>query len=87
MGLLSSHCRGMGPHLTLRGESPGVSQVVAESFGFLSSCDGDVRETLMLPQGSEASFQVVRDTPAFLSSRCRGIGPNLTLRWETQSPL
>jgi len=38
----------------------------------------------MLPQGSEASFQVVRDTLAFLSSHCRGIGPNLKLRWETQ---
>ena len=37
-GVLSSHCRGIGPHLTLRGECR-VSQVAARSFGFVSSCN------------------------------------------------
>ena len=82
----------MGPHLTLRDEPPGVSQVVAESFGFLSSCDRDVREPLMLPQGSEASFQVevgnsesspvVTGILGFLLSLNRGIRLHL-LRPET----
>ena len=37
VGLLSSHCRGMGPHLGLMWESRGVSLVSAGSFEFLSS--------------------------------------------------
>ena len=34
----------------------------------------------MLPQGSQASFQVAKGTSGFLWSRCRGIGPHLELR-------
>ena len=55
--MLSSHCRGIGPHLALRGESRDISRDVAGRFGCLSSCNRDVRE-LMLPQRSQASFQV-----------------------------
>ena len=62
----------------------GFSRVAAESLGFLLSCDRDLREPLMLPQGSQASFQVSRGTSGFLLSRCRGIGPHLELKWETQ---
>ena len=54
-------------------------------FGFLSSCDGDLREPLMLPQVSQASFQFARGTSRYLSSHCRGIGPHLELRHVTQS--
>ena len=49
---------------------------------FYSSCDVDVH--LMLPLGSQASFQFVRGTSAFLSSCCRIIGPHLELRQKTQ---
>ena len=42
---LSRHCNGEGPHLALRGESPGLSRVVAGNFGFLSSCDADLKPT------------------------------------------
>ena len=46
------------PHPALRGESRGVPQVAAGSFVF--SLDVTVsREPVMLPQGSQASFQVV----------------------------
>ena len=40
VGFLSSHRSGKGSHLTLRGESPGFSPVVAANLGFLFSYDG-----------------------------------------------
>ena len=43
MGLLLSHFRGIGPHLTLRGEYCGFSRVVVGRLGFLLSYDGDIR--------------------------------------------
>ena len=83
-GLLSRSCRGYGPHVALRGEFRVCSQVVAGSFVFLSSCDGDLRECLMLPQGSQACFEVVRVTSGLLSSRSRGIRLHLKMRQDTQ---
>ena len=53
-----------------------------EDTGFLSSCDGDLRKSLMFPQGSQ-SFQSARGTLGFLSSRFRRIGPHLALRGES----
>ena len=61
-GLLLSHTRGIGSHLESRGESRGVSLVVAGRFGFISSCNWNLREPLMLPLGSQPSFQVARGT-------------------------
>ena len=61
----------------------GFSRVAAESLGFLLSCDRDLREPLMLPQGSQASYRVARGISEFISSHCRGIGPHLVLRQET----
>ena len=83
-GLLSSHCRGMGSHLALMGETRGVSLVAAGSFEFLLICNGEFREPLVLPQGSRASFLIARGTSGFFSSRCRGIGPHLDLMQVTQ---
>ena len=54
------------------------------SLGLLSSCNGDLRELLVLPQESQASFHVPRGTSVFLSSDCRVKGPNLELWWENQ---
>ena len=34
--------QGMGPHLLMRWETPGSSQLVAGNSGFISSCDGDI---------------------------------------------
>ena len=84
-GFLSSHCRGIEPHLALRGESRGISCVVVGNFEFLYSFVGDIREPLMLPQGSQASFLVAWGTSGFLLSHYRGIGPHLELRRETQT--
>ena len=78
--MLWSHCRGIGPHHVLSGKYSGVSRGAAGRFGFLSICEVDLRESLMLPKGSEASIQVSRDTLGFLSSHCRGIRLHLPLR-------
>ena len=79
-GLVSRRCRAKGPHLALRQKSHGFSRVVAGRFTFLLSCHGDLREPLVLPQGSQVSFQVSRDRAGLLSSHCRGIGLHLALR-------
>ena len=49
-----------------------------------SSCDGDLRELLMVPMGSQESFQVVRSLSGFLWGWCNGRGPHLQLRREPQ---
>ena len=64
-----------GPHLALRGESPGFSRVAAGNLGFLSNSDGDLRNPLVLPVKIQASIRVARVFSGFLSNQCRGIGP------------
>ena len=81
---LSRHCSGKGPHHALRGESRGFSQIASGRLGFLSSCDGDLRDLLVLPQERQVPIRVVRGLLGFLSSRCRSIGPHLSLRLEPQ---
>ena len=49
-----------------------------------SSCDGDLRELLMVPMGSQESFRVVRGLSGFLWGWCNGRGPHLQLRREPQ---
>ena len=84
LGLVSNHCKGKGTHYALRGESRGVSWVVVGSSGFLLSCNYDLREPLLLPQGSLTSFRVLRGTSGLILSHCRQIGCHLNLRCETQ---
>ena len=43
---------------------------VVVAVGLLSSCNGDLRDRLMLPQRSQVSFRVARGPSGFLSSRC-----------------
>ena len=83
MGLLLRLCRGKGPHLTLRGESRDFSRVVAGSLVFLSSCDGELSESLMLPQKSQISFQVVSRSMLLFSSHYRKFVPHLSLKGES----
>lgn len=64
--------------------SRGFSRVVVGSLGFLSSCDGDLRDPLMLPPRSRVSSCVARGTSGFLSRCCRRIGPCLEFSWEIQ---
>ena len=54
----SRDAAGEGPHLLLRGESPGFSRAVSGSLGFLSCYDGDLRDPIMWPQGSPVSMRV-----------------------------
>ena len=39
--LLCMQCRGIGPHLIMRGKSHGFSRVAAGTWGILSSYDRD----------------------------------------------
>ena len=55
-----------------------------EDWGSSPSCDGDLRDLLFLPQERQVSIWVVRGLSGFLSSRCRSIGPHLSLRLEPQ---
>ena len=83
MGFLSRCCSGKGPHLALKGESPGVSRVAEEPWGS-SRVATWTSNPLVLPQESQVSIRVARGLLGFLSSRCRGIGPHLELRPEPQ---
>ena len=79
---LSSRCSRKGPNLALMGESPRFSQVASGRLEFLLSCDGDLRDLLMLPQEIQvplgiplqsvqehrASSQAEDGTSRFLSS-------------------
>ena len=65
-------------------ESRCFYRVEVESFGFLRSCDGDIRELIMLPQRSQASLHIARGTSGFLSVHFRGIRLHLELSSETQ---
>ena len=59
-------------------------RVAAGHLEFLWSCDGDLRDPLVLPQESQVSIRVGRAFSGFLSNLCRGIGPYLKLRLEPQ---
>ena len=86
---LSRCCSGKGLHLVWRGESFGFSRVASRNLGFLSSYDEDLREPIMLPQGSPVSMRVARGPSRFPSSMCWVLGPHLQLRPGAQcsSPL
>ena len=87
MGFFSRCCSGKGPHLALRGESPGFSRVATLKFVFLLSYNGnlrDLRDLHGLPQESSVSMRAVRDGSGFFCSNCRGQGPHLELRPEPQ---
>ena len=65
-------------------ESPGFSRVVAGNLGFLSSSNGDLRDTLVLPQEIQVSMRFARGLSKYHSRRCRGLCPHLKLRLEPQ---
>ena len=64
----------------MTGEPQGFSQVVA---GF-SSYYGELREPVMLPQGSPISIRVERGSWGLLSNHFRGIWPQDALKGEFQ---
>ena len=52
-----------------------------------SSCQGDLRELLLVPIGIQESFHVVRGISGFLWCRYNGRGPHLLFNWEIRVPL
>ena len=89
VGYLLRRRSGKGPHLTLRGKSPGFSRVAAAILGFPSSYDKDLKDPLVWPQESPVSMRVARGVSEVLSIRCWVLGPHLDLRLPPQfsSPL
>ena len=81
MGFLSRRSIGKGTELALRGESPSSFRVVER---FLLSYDGDLRDPLVGPHRGLVSTRAPRGPSGFLCSHCRGRGPPLVLRLETQ---
>ena len=72
VGFLSRRFSGKGPHLALRGESPGFARVAAGNLGFLLSYGRDLRDLLVGTQESPVSMRVVRSLLGFLCSCYRG---------------
>ena len=66
------------------GESPGISPVAAGGLGFLSRDHGELREPLVLPQGSQFSIRVTRGSAGLLWSHDRGIRPQFAWKVECQ---
>jgi len=64
-GLLSSFCRATGPQLKFSRESVMFLESLREALGSSRVVMG-TSGNLMLPLGSQASFQVVRGTLGFL---------------------
>ena len=73
---LSRCCCGKRPHLALRGESPGFSQVAMGNLESFQSYYRGLRNPFVLPQEIPVSMRVARG----LSSRCWVLGPHLQLR-------
>ena len=67
VGFLLRRWSGKGPHLAMTGKPHGFSRVAA---GF-SSYDGELKEPLVLCQGSAISIQVARGSWGLLLSHCR----------------
>ena len=82
--MLSRCCRRQGPHLALTGESLGLSRVAAGGLRFLSRYHEELREPLVLPQGSQVSIQVARASAGVLWSHGRGIRPQFAWKGESQ---
>ena len=80
----SSRFRRKGPHLTLTGESRGLSRVAAGDLGFLCRYHREIRELLVLPQGSQVSIRVARASTGVLWSQGRLIKPQFAWKGESQ---
>ena len=53
--------QGMGPHLQMRWDTRGTSQVVAGNSAFISSCDGDLWAPLSSLKGVKFSVEFERE--------------------------
>ena len=79
-------CRGIGPHLTATGKTPGFSRVVVGTWGIFSSYGGDGHSKLMFVQRCHDSCLAKRDTSGNSTRLGRAIQTLLDVRWETKRP-
>ena len=84
MELLCMQCRGIGPHLTAKGKSPGFSQVAAGTCCIFSSFNGDGHLKLMFVQLHEDSCLVMRDTSGISTRLGRTTRTLLNVRRKTE---
>ena len=82
--MLSRCCRRKGPHLALMGASPGLSRVAAGGLRSLSRYHGELREPLVLPQGSQVSIHLLKVNARVFWSHGRGIRPQFAWKGESQ---
>ena len=81
---LGSAGRNKGPHVARTGESPDFSRVAAGGLRFLCRYPRELREPLVLPQGSQVSIRVVRGSAGLLWSVGRGVRPQITWKGLSQ---
>ena len=81
---LGSAGRNKGPHVARTGESPDFSRVAAGGLRFLCRYPRELREPLVLPQGSQVSIRVARGSAGFLWSFDRYIRPQFTRKGQSQ---
>lgn len=81
---LSSHGRGIGPLDMLRGNLEVFLEVQWKPWIPLT-CDGDLRELLIVPMGSHKYCGVERGLSGLHLGQCNRRGPHLYLRWEPQN--
>ena len=83
--MLSKRCRGIRPQLSMRGESrrffPNCGGKLGVHLQFLCRPQGTSR----VGSGKPGLLSIASSTSGFLSSNCRGTGPHLEMRGETQS--
>ena len=78
------HCRRKGSHVALMEDTRGLSRVVAGGLGFLCRCHWEIREPLVLPQGSQVSIRVASVSAGVLWIHGRGIRPQFAWKWKSQ---
>ena len=84
--LLCMPCRGIWPHLAVRGRSNGFSRVAGGTWRIFSSYSGDGPSRLVFVQRRQDTCLLERDTLGFSSRLGRAIGTPLQVRQETQGP-
>ena len=84
--MLCTQCRGVGPHLTARGNSHGFSRVAAGTWSVFLCYAGDGPSKLVFVQRCHDSCLVTRDTSGISTRLGWAIQTLLELRRETDGP-
>ena len=79
-------CKGIGPHLSARGQSHCFSQGAFGTWVIFSSYSGDGHSKLVFVQGCQESCLVSRDTSGISMRLGRAIQMFLEVRRETKDP-